>query len=126
MAEGWARHLKGNYLEPFSAGVKPKKINPNAIKVMAGAEVDISGQQSQHIDEFKDVQLDLIVTVCGHAHEICPTLPNQTRLMHVGFDDPTKLAESTQMEEETLGYYRRVRDEIRVFIETLPESAFGN
>ncbi|MFW5828904.1 MAG: arsenate reductase ArsC, partial [Planctomycetota bacterium] len=87
---------------------------------------DISGQRSQHIDEFTNTHLDVVVTVCGHANEHCPVLPGTTRVVHVGFDDPPKLAREAMAqgasEDEALQHYRRVRDEIRAFIETLPES----
>jgi arsenate reductase (thioredoxin) len=122
MAQGWARSLKGDCIEAFSAGVETHGLNPNAVKVMAEAGVDISGHTSQHIDEFKDVALDVVVTVCGHAHESCPVFPGSTRVVHVGFDDPPKLAAGAATEEEALQHYRGVRDDIRRFIETLPES----
>ena len=122
MAEGWARFLKGDLIEAFSAGVETHGLNPNAVKVMAEAGVDISGHQSQHIDEFKDVELDVVVTVCGHAHESCPVFSGSTRVVHVGFDDPPKLAAEAATEEEALRHYRRVRDDIRRFVKTLPES----
>ena len=89
---------------------------------MAEAGVDIAGQRSQHIDEFKDVALDHVITVCGHAHESCPVFPGRTKVTHVGFDDPPRLAKEAATEEEALSHYRRVRDEIRAFVETLPEA----
>ena len=122
MAEGWARHLKSDVLEPYSAGIETHGLNPNAVKVMAEAGVDISSQRSQHIDEFKEVQLDHVVTVCGHAHESCPVFTGQTKVTHVGFDDPPRLAKQAATPEEALDHYRRVRDEIRAFVETLPEA----
>jgi arsenate reductase len=122
MAEGWARHLKSDQFEACSAGVETHGLNPNAVKVMAEAGVDISGHKSQHIDEFRNVELDHVVTVCGHAHESCPVFPGTTRVSHVGFDDPPRLAKEAATEEEALDCYRRVRDEIRAYVETLPES----
>ena len=122
MAEGWCRHLKGDVIEAYSAGIETHGLNPNAVKVMAEAGVDISGHRSKHIDEFKDVPLDYVVTVCGHANEHCPIFPGKTKVIHVGFDDPPKLAQSVATEEEALNCYRRVRDQIRAFIETLPNS----
>lgn len=122
MAEGWARALKGDVLEPYSAGIETHGMNPNAIKVMAEAGVDITKQHSKKADELKDVKLDVVVTVCGHADETCPAwLGNKARVVHVGFDDPPKLAKSAKSEEEALAHYRRVRDEIRKFVESLPE-----
>ena len=122
MAEGWCRHLKGDVIEAYSAGIETHGLNPNAVQVMAEAGVDISGHQSQHIDEFKDIQLDCVITVCGHAHESCPVFPGNTKVSHVGFDDPPKLAKEAKNEQEALDCYRRVRDEIKAFVETLPES----
>jgi arsenate reductase (thioredoxin) len=121
MAEGWARHLKSDRFEAYSAGVETHGLNPNAVKVMAEAGVDISGHRSQHIDEFRDIDLDHVITVCGHAHESCPVFPGKTKVTHVGFDDPPRLAKDAATEEEALEHYRRVRDEIRAFVETLPE-----
>ncbi|MHC4525191.1 MAG: arsenate reductase ArsC, partial [Planctomycetota bacterium] len=92
MAEGWCRHLKGDVIEPYSAGIETHGLNPNAVQVMAEAGVDISGHKSQHIDEFKDIQLDYVITVCGHANEHCPIFPGRTKVIYVGFDDPPKLA----------------------------------
>ena len=122
MAEGWARALKGYVVEPYSAGVEPHGMNPLAVKVMAEAGVDIAGQRSKHVDELRDVPLDYVVTVCDHANETCPLFPGRTRKVHVGFDDPPRLAKTAETEEEALSHYRRVRDEIRAFIETLPAS----
>jgi arsenate reductase len=121
MAEGWARALKGDVIEPYSAGIETHGMNPRAVAVMREAGVDISGQRSKHVDEFKDVSFEMIVTVCGHANESCPAwLENKARVVHVGFDDPPKLAKNAMTEEEALAPYRRVRDEIRAFVERLP------
>jgi arsenate reductase len=122
MAEGWARALKGDQIEPYSAGVATHGMNPNAVRVMREAGVDITGQRSKHVDEVKDVGLDYVVTVCANANESCPVFPGRAKVVHVGFDDPPKLAKSAGSEEEALGHYRRVRDEIRAFVETLPGS----
>jgi arsenate reductase (thioredoxin) len=121
MAEGWARHLKSNVLEPYSAGIETHGLNRNAVKVMAEAGVDISEHRSKHLDELCDIEFDHIVTVCGHAHESCPVFPGTTKVTHVGFDDPPRLAKQAATEEEALSHYRRVRDEIRTFVETLPD-----
>ena len=129
MAEGWARHLKSDVLTAYSAGVETHGLNPNAVKVMAEAGVDISGQRSQHIDEFKETQLDVIVTVCDHAHETCPWFPADCKVIHHGFEDPPRLARelaaSGADEETQLNEYRRVRDDIRRFVEGLPQNILG-
>ncbi|MCC7265626.1 MAG: arsenate reductase ArsC [Candidatus Latescibacteria bacterium] len=125
MAEGFARHLKGDQVEACSAGLEAHGLNPNAVRVMAEAGVDITGQRSKQVDELKGIVFDYVVTVCGHADEHCPVFPGQTRVVHVGFDDPPKLAKDARNEEEALGHYRRVRDEIRQFIDTLPARLDG-
>jgi len=121
MAEGWTRHLKGDVIEPCSAGIEVHGLNPNAVKVMAEAGVDISGHRSKHLDELKDIHFDYVVTVCDHANETCPIFPGNVNRVHKGFDDPPRLAREAKSDEEALGHYRRVRDEIREFVESLPE-----
>ena len=121
MAEGFARHLKSDAFEAYSAGVETHGLNPHAVKVMAEAGVDISVQRSQHIDEFLDMGLDVVVTVCDNAAESCPVFPGPVRVVHRAFDDPPRLARNAATEEEALGHYRRVRDEIRAYVETLLE-----
>jgi len=126
MAEGWTKQLRGDVIEAYSAGVEIHGLNPTAVKVMTEAGVDISGHTSKHVDEFKNVRLDFVVTVCGHAHETCPLFPGNCKVIHVGFDDPPEkaknLAGKGASEEEQLDCYRRVRDEIKAFAATLPGS----
>jgi arsenate reductase len=120
MAEGWARHLKGDVLDAYSAGAQPRALDGRAVKVMAEAGVDISWQRPKHMDEFKDVAFDYVVTLCAAAAEQCPRFPGLTKVIHRSFEDPPRLAQSAATEEEALGYYRRVRDEIRDFVSGLP------
>jgi len=120
MAEGWARNLKGAVIEPYSAGIATHGMNPNAVRVMAEAGVDISTHRSKHLDELKDVPFDYVVTVCDNANESCPLFPGKVGRLHVRFDDPPRLAKTARDEAEALAHYRRVRDEIRAFVETLP------
>jgi len=120
MAEGWARHLRGDVIEPYSAGVEPHGLDPRAVKVMAEAGVDISGHRSKHLDELKAMEFDMVVTVCDSAREACPYFPGPAKKIHKGFDDPPRLAAGARTEEEALLHYRRVRDEIRRFVESLP------
>jgi len=122
MAEGWTRHLKGDVIDAYSAGIETHGLNPNAVKVMAEAGVDISHHRSKNITEFKDMNFDAVVTVCGHANENCPLFPGRTKVVHVGFDDPPSLAKNAKSQEEALNHYRRVRDEIKAFVSGLPES----
>jgi arsenate reductase (thioredoxin) len=122
MAEGWARHLKGDTVEPYSAGIETHGLNPNAVKVMAEAGVDISAYRSRHVDELKDIDFDYVITVCDNAHESCPMFARNTKVLHVGFDDPPRLAKTAANEQQVLEIYRRVRDEIKQFVERLPEN----
>lgn len=122
MAEGWCRYLKGDVIEPFSAGIETHGLNPTAVRVMAEAGVDISAHKSQHVSEFEDIAFDYVVTVCGHANENCPMFPGKAKVIHAGFDDPPALAKAAKSEADALDVYRRVRDEIRAFVEGLPES----
>ena len=122
MAEGWARHLKGDVLEPYSAGIEVHGLNPSAVKVMAEAGVDISRHRSKNVSELIGVPFDYVVTVCDNARETCPMFPGKAKVVHVAFDDPPRLAKDAKTEEEAIVHYRRVRDQIRAFVLTLPES----
>lgn len=118
MAEGWARHLKGDCIEAFSAGVTPIGVSTKAIKVMAEAGVAISGHTSKHVDDLLGIDFDYVISVCDYAKELCPIFPGDIKTVHKRFDDPY-FAEGTT--DEVLTEFRRVRDEIRDFVETLPE-----
>ena len=119
MAEGWLRSLKGNQYHVYSAGLEKHGLNPHAVKVMAEAGVDISGQHSKTLHELVHIKMDVVFTVCGHADETCPVFPNTCKKIHVGFDDPPKLAANAGSEQEALDHYRRVRDEIREFVDQI-------
>ena len=122
MAEGWAKHLKGDAIEAYSAGVDPKGLNQRAVQVMNETRVDISHHRSKHVDEVLQVPFDYVVTVCDNAREACPTFPGNIKMIHRKFDDPPFLVKETDTEEQALDHYRRVRDEIKSFIEALPET----
>jgi arsenate reductase len=122
MAEAWTRHLKSDQFNAFSAGVEPKGIDPRAVKAMAEAGIDISGQSSKDIEALGIKEFDYVVTLCDNANEACPFFPGKTRRIHRGFDDPPKLAAGASSEEAAMAFYRRVRDEIRAFVEQLPLS----
>jgi arsenate reductase len=122
MAEGLCRHFRGDVIEPGSAGIEKHGLNPLAVKVMQEIGIDISQQKSKTTHDLDNQVFDYVVTVCGHANETCPWFPAGTRVVHRGFDDPPKLAEGAATEEEALAHYRRVRDEIRDYILTLPHS----
>ncbi len=126
MAEGWTRKLKADIIDVSSAGVERHGLNPNAVKVMAEAGVDISGHRSKLVNDFMNMELDAVITVCGNAHETCPYFPPRCKVIHVGFDDPPKmaaaLAEQGESEEKQLDCYRKIRDEIKAFVEKMPEN----
>ena len=120
MAEGWTRELKGDLVEPWSAGIEKHGLNPFAVKAMAEVGVDISGHHSKLVGELPDIRFDHVVTVCGHAGENCPYFPG--KVVHAGFDDPPALARFARTEEEAMAHYRRVRDQIGDFVRKLPEN----
>ena len=121
MAEGWARHLKGDKIEAYSAGVEKHGLNQMAVRVMAEEGVDISNHTSKLVDELPVKEFDYVVTVCSNAHESCPLFPGRAKVAHKNFDDPPRLTAGTKTEEEALNCYRRVRDEIKEYIISLPE-----
>jgi arsenate reductase (thioredoxin) len=121
MAEAWTRHMKSHVIDAYSAGVEPHGVDPRAIQVMAEIGIDISGQASKHVDTLEGIEFDYVITLCDRANESCPFFPGKTRRLHMGFDDPPRLAAGSPSEEAALGHYRRVRDEIRAFVEKLPE-----
>jgi arsenate reductase len=125
MAEGFVNHLRAGEMHAVSAGVARHGLNPLAVQVMAEAGTDISAAASKTVDELPDEPVDVVVTLCGHARDTCPYFPTLARRVHVGFDDPPRLAEGLSEEEAVLDCYRRVRDEIRAFVQGLPESLEG-
>ena len=120
MAEGWARSVRGDRFNAYSAGTRPGTLDPRAVRVMRESGVDVSGHHSKSIDELNGVAFDWVVTVCDSANESCPIFPGPVRRLHVDFNDPPRLAAGATTEEEALGHYRRVRDEIRTFVLDLP------
>ncbi len=113
MAEGLLRHDVGNRFEVESAGTKPGTVRPEAIAVMRELGIDISKHRSKHVDEFEGQQFDYVITVCDNAKEICPVFPAAVARLHHSFDDPAELKGS---EEERLTLFRRVRDELRIYL----------
>ncbi len=126
MAEAWAKHLKPDQLTTYSAGVDVHGLNPDVVTIMNEVGIDISNYKSQHVDEFKSIHFDYVITVCDHANDVCPTFPTATHIIHSHFDDPSisakKLAEKGASKEDQLNYYRKSRDQIKLFIDTLPDS----
>ncbi len=126
MAEGWTKALKGDKIAAFSAGIEAHGLNHSAVKVMAEVGVDISQQRSKLVDEYRDMTFAAIITVCGHAQKNCPWFPGGVKTIHVGFEDPPQLAQKLADQgadaETQLDCYRRVRDQIKAFVETLPQA----
>lgn len=122
MAEGWTRRLKGDIFEVYSAGVEKHGMNRRAMRVMAEAGVDISGQYSKLVAELPTREFDYLVTVCDNAGENCPFFPGKTNRTHKSFPDPPRLAQNAASEEEALDHYRRVRDAIKAFVEQMPDN----
>ena len=122
MAEGWARALKADALEPYSAGIRAHGLNRIAAQVMLRAGVDISQYRSKTVEKLKQIEFDYVVTVCDQASESCPAFHGDAKIVHKSFDDPPRLAATASSDEEAMGHYERVCDEIRAFVETLPKA----
>ncbi len=122
MAEGWARHLKSEVIEAYSAGIRPHGLNRVAVRVMLESGVDISEHGSKSLARFGDLEFDYVITVCDSASESCPVFPGRALVVHRAFDDPPRLAATAATDDDAMGVYRRVRDEIRDFVMTLPEA----
>jgi len=121
MAHGFANAILGGKFASYSAGIESHGLNPFAVKVMQEAGIDISRHQSQTLDEFEEDQFDYVLAVCEHAASNCPTFPAKTNIITHQFDDPPKLAKEAKTDEEALSHYRRVRDEIKQWVTSLPE-----
>lgn len=121
MAEGFARSLRGDVLEAWSAGYEARGLDPHAIAVMGEVGIDISRQRSKTLEDLGNREYEYVVTVCSEADERCPIYLGEAKVIHHGFDDPPMLARRARTEDERLSHYRRVRDEIRVYVLTLPE-----
>ena len=122
MAEGWANHLKGDVIDTYSAGVCPSAVNPRTIKVMAEVGVDISAHTCKHVDELLAIDFDYVVTLCDRARQQCPIFNNKAKLIHKAFEDPTLVVGD---EKEVLAGFRKTRDDIRKFVEKMPEILEG-
>lgn len=121
MAEAIARNLYPQH-QFFSAGIETHGMNPYAIKVCNELGLDMSMHSSKHVDTFKDIKFDVVLTVCDHANESCPIFTGLAQKLHHSFQDPPKLATNLINEEEKLTIYRQVRDEIKTYLQNeLPQ-----
>jgi arsenate reductase len=114
IAEGMLNSLFGNKYQAYSAGTEPSVVIPHAIQVMAEIGIDLSKHRSKNINEFVGQNLDFVVTVCDHARETCPYFPGGIKRLHRSFEDPASFKGT---EAERLSAFRRIRDEIRGWIE---------
>jgi arsenate reductase len=130
MAEGFARHLLGDLLDVFSAGIEARGLDPYAVRVMKEVGIDISNQQSKTISSVANIEFGYVITLCDAAQKNCPFFPAKYKIIHQGFDDPGERAAEETDEEKILMHYREVRDDIRKYIEALPiffrEKPFGS
>jgi arsenate reductase (thioredoxin) len=122
MAEALVNHLKGDLIETCSAGIEKWEVDPLAIQAMAEIGIDISAQKSKLIEDLDDLDFDYAVTVCDYIKESCVTVPGIGVTIQVDLDYPPALAEKETSPERRLDHYRRVRDKIKDFVESLPES----
>lgn len=121
MAEGWCDHFHKGKVAAFSGGIVPcVEVNRHAVAVMKEKGIDISEHRSKHVSEFKEVRFDLVVTLCSNAEESLPFNWNGAKKIYREFKDPLVLSENSKTEEEILGHYRRIRDELEEFVKKLP------
>ena len=116
IAEGYLRYFHGDVANIYSAGVETHGVNPRAIETMLADGIDISAHTSNHVDEYLEINFDLILTVCDHASERCPIFPSTAKRLHRNFPDPAK---ATGTEEEIQAAFALVRDEIKQFCKDL-------
>ena len=119
IAEGWAKHLKSDTIEVFSAGIKPIGVSKRTIRIMAEVGIDISKNTSNHIDDFDGIDFDYVVTLCDSARQNCPVFPHKAKVVHHPFEDPY-FADGS--DEQVMSVFRKVRDQIKEYVLTLPES----
>ena len=117
MAEGLLRHDSGDRFEVESAGTKPSRVRLEAIQVMREIGIDISAHRSKSVDEFAGETFDYVLTVCDHAKESCPIYPGHSNRLHRNFQDPAAVEGS---EEQRLAAFRKVRDEIQMYLRSFP------
>jgi arsenate reductase len=122
MAEGWARAMWGHQFEVYSAGVAPAGVDPLAVEIMKEAGVDISSHWSKHVSQLSDKSFDFVVILCEMAAASCPNFSGPARVIRTPVEDPVRLTRGVADLETKRGIYRRIRDEIRQLIETLPQS----
>jgi arsenate reductase len=113
MAEAFLKTLFPEWFEVYSAGTQPGKLNPFVVKAMVEVGMDISGNHTKSVDEFKGDKFDLVVTVCDQAKETCPYFPGAKGYLHRNFEDPSTF---TGSEEEIMEKVRQVRENIKNWV----------
>lgn len=119
MAEGYLRHFAGDQAKVYSAGIETHGVNPGAVAAMLEDGIDISKHTSNHIDEYREIDFDLVITVCDNAKERCPYFPTNAQKFHHNFPDPAK---ATGTEEEVKNSFRSTRDLIKEYCQTFVEN----
>lgn len=115
IAEAMTNSLFPGRVEAYSAGTRPGAVHPLAVEAMAEVGIDISGNRSKHLDEFKGVEFDLAVTVCDGANEICPFFPGARDHQHAGFQDPSAVVGDHAFK---LAAFRQAREDITRYVRT--------
>ncbi len=125
MAEGLINRYLDNAWQAYSAGTAPSGyVHLLAIEAMAELGIDIGNNRSKNIDEFREANLDVAITVCGAAAENCPVWLGQGKKVHIGFPDP---ADATGTDEQKMAVFRQVRDDIKIqVLDYLREFGNGN
>lgn len=116
IAEGYLRFFHSDVANIYSAGVETHGVNPRAIETMLADGIDISAHTSNHVDEYLEINFDLILTVCDHASERCPIFPSTAKRLHHNFPDPAK---ATGSEQEIQEAFAAAREEIKSFCQQL-------
>jgi arsenate reductase len=119
IADGYLKHFAGDRATIYSAGVETHGVNPRAIAIMAEDGIDISGNTSNHVDEYMGIEFDHVITVCDNAVERCPVFPSTAQKWHQNFPDPAK---ATGTEDEIMSEFRKVRDMIKDYCSDFVET----
>jgi arsenate reductase len=122
IAEAWARKLIHDRFEPFSAGIEPRRLDPYAVIIMQEAGIDISTQDINFVHEFLEKDIHYVVTLCDVARDMCPTFPRHANVLHHPFDNIQSLSLRLTHTEDRLILYRKLRSDIRNFVERLPDT----
>ena len=111
IAHGLLNDLASAHFEVFSAGSHPNKVHPISIAVMEEVGIDISKHTSDHIDDYINKDIDIVITVCDNANNACPLFPENTKRIHWSIDDPFR---NWNFELNQLSTFRKTREEIKL------------